>query len=346
MERPQASIRCISTSRNVTTYTITTLADCTTYYFAVTAYDISRNESSYSNQVSKTTTCPALPPPQYTLTVTKAGTGSGTVTSSPVGINCGTDCSEPFAQNAVVQLTAAPAAKSNFGGWSGSCTGTATTCSVTVNAAKTATATFTIKQFTITASAGANGSISPSGSVPVNYGTNRTFTITPNANYRVADVRVDNVSMGAITTYTFSNVTANHTIAATFTANTTALTVTKSGTGSGTVTSSPAGINCGTDCSEPFALNTVVQLTRGTGNKLDLHRLVRQLYGHRDNLQRHRQRRENRDGDVQSQAVHDHRIRGLERHHFPQRQRSSELRNEQDIHDHAQCKLQSGGCEG
>ncbi len=74
-------------------------------------------------------------------------------------------------------------------------------------------------------------------------------------------MRVDNVSMGAITTYTFSNVTANHTIAATFTASTTALTVTKSGTGSGTVTSSPAGINCGTDCSEPFAQNTVVQLT-------------------------------------------------------------------------------------
>ena len=66
-------------------------------------------------------------PDTRTLTVTKAGTGSGTVTSSPSGINCGTTCSASFALNTSVTLTAAPASGSTFGGWSGACTGTTST---------------------------------------------------------------------------------------------------------------------------------------------------------------------------------------------------------------------------
>jgi len=71
----------------------------------------------------------------------------------------------------------------------------------------------------ITASAGVNGSISPSGDVPVPYGTNESFTITPITDYHVLDVLVDGVSVGAATTYTFTNVTADHTISASFDAN-------------------------------------------------------------------------------------------------------------------------------
>jgi len=84
----------------------------------------------------------------------------------------------------------------------------------------TADANITVKNDRmITSSAGANGSISPSGDVAVPYGTNRTFTITPVADYHVEDVLVDGVSEGAVTTYTFTNVMANHTIAASFDAN-------------------------------------------------------------------------------------------------------------------------------
>lgn len=72
---------------------------------------------------------------------------------------------------------------------------------------------------TITATAGTNGAISPSGAVSVNYGANQTVTITPDPGYQVADVLVDGVSKGAITTFTFTNVTANHTIAASFAIN-------------------------------------------------------------------------------------------------------------------------------
>lgn len=70
--------------------------------------------------------------------------------------------------------------------------------------------------YTITASAGPNGSISPSGSVTVNQGSNKSFTITPNSGYSIDDVLVDGSSVGAVSSYTFTNVTQNHTISATF----------------------------------------------------------------------------------------------------------------------------------
>ena len=76
------------------------------------------------------------------LTVTKAGSGSGTVTSSPSGISCGTDCTEQYALNTGVTLTATATAGSSFTGWTGACSGSASTCTVSMNAAKTVTATF------------------------------------------------------------------------------------------------------------------------------------------------------------------------------------------------------------
>ncbi len=68
----------------------------------------------------------------------------------------------------------------------------------------------------ITATATEGGSITPSGDCNVNQNQDITFTITPNYGYVVADVLVDGVSVGAVTSYTFTNVTADHTIAASF----------------------------------------------------------------------------------------------------------------------------------
>ncbi len=64
----------------------------------------------------------------FTLAVTKAGTGSGTVTSSPAGISCGSTCSADFASGTSVTLTARRASGSTFAGWGGACSGTAATC--------------------------------------------------------------------------------------------------------------------------------------------------------------------------------------------------------------------------
>jgi hypothetical protein len=202
---------------NAAVYTVSNLTGGLTYYFAVTAYDTSGVESALSNEVSKT-----MPPSgqQYSLTMNKSGTGSGTVTSSPAGINCGTSCAASYDAGTIVTLTATPTNGSTFTSWSGGgCSGNGT-CSITMNADATITASFGVNPnpttYTITAFAGTGGTISPSGSVMVNQGGSQTFTLVPATGYTVADVNVDGTSVGAVTSYTFSNVTTNHTISATF----------------------------------------------------------------------------------------------------------------------------------
>ncbi len=130
-----------------------------------------------------------------TLTVNKAGTGSGTVTSSPAGINCGATCGPvSFALNTVVTLTAAPAGGSAFTGWSGGgCSGTGT-CVVTLSVATTVTATFA-PTFTLTVSITGPGSssgtvtsspagISCPGTCAFSFGSGTlvTLTATPGSN--------------------------------------------------------------------------------------------------------------------------------------------------------------------
>jgi uncharacterized repeat protein (TIGR02543 family) len=148
----------------------------------------------------------------YSLTVNV--TGSGSVLKSP-------DQSS-YLPGTQVQLTANPSAGFTFAGWSGDVSGTANPVSVTMDASKSVTATFTGVTYTITASADSNGTITPSGTVVVNSGGNQSFSITPNDGYQVEDVLIDSVSVGPVTGYTFNNVTANHTIAASFVSSTVA----------------------------------------------------------------------------------------------------------------------------
>jgi lysyl endopeptidase len=81
------------------------------------------------------------PPPQYALAVTRAGTGLGTVTSTPAAINCGATCGAQVNSGAALTLVAESAPGSTFAGWTGACTGTGA-CVVTMSAARSVTATF------------------------------------------------------------------------------------------------------------------------------------------------------------------------------------------------------------
>ncbi len=147
----------------------------------------------------------------YTLNVTKAGTGSGTVTADPAG--------PTYGYGTRVTLTAAPDANSVFAGYSGDCNSAGLTCSGTMTRNVNVTATFKARSatsYTITASAGVGGTISPLGTVSVASGSGKTFTITPNSGYAVYNVAIDGRSVGAVNSYTFTNVTSNHTIAASF----------------------------------------------------------------------------------------------------------------------------------
>ncbi len=201
----------------------------------------------------------------HTLTVTKAGTGGGIVTAT--GISCGADCSEIYNYGTAVTLTAAPTAGSTFVGWSGACTGTGT-CNVTIDAAKSVTATFDIQTFTLTTSLTGNGtgtiSSTPAGiscgvdcsqiynfgtvvSLTASAGTGSTFTGWGGA---CAGTAACTVTMDAVKSVSASFILLQF-----------PLTMTKAGAGSGTVTSSPAGISCGADCTESYLFNTPVTLT-------------------------------------------------------------------------------------
>jgi predicted outer membrane repeat protein len=123
------------------------------------------------------------------LTVTKTGNSTGTVTATPGAIDCGPTCSDLYDPNTTVTLTAVADAETTFAGWTGDCAsaGTNTTCTITMESARSVTATFNWKTYT--------------------------------------------------------------------------LSVSQDGTGTGTVTSSPTGIDCGSDCSESYIYNTAVTLT-------------------------------------------------------------------------------------
>lgn len=121
-----------------------------------------------------------------------------------------------------VTMTATPKTGYRFVKWSDGNTNASRTVTI-ADGSQTAyetklsyTAVFEKLTYAITSSAGEGGSISPSGSTQVGHGDSQTYTITPNEGYEIESVTVDGVNQGAINSFTFSNVTAAHTISVTF----------------------------------------------------------------------------------------------------------------------------------
>ncbi len=208
------------------------------------------------------------PVPKFPLTVTAAGNGAGTVSSSPAGINCGADCEEAYEQGTVVTLSPAPAAGSEFKGWSGACVG-AGSCEVTMGAAKSVGAEFALQrhQLSVTVSGSGTGTVSssPAGidcgatcSAGFNHGTEVTLAAAPAGGSSFVKWTGACAGAGAckVTMSSAKSVGAEFAPVPKF-----PLTVTAAGNGAGTVSSSPAGINCGADCEEAYEQGTVVTLS-------------------------------------------------------------------------------------
>ncbi len=216
---------------------------------------------------------------RHTLEIVRAGTGDGSVTSTPNGIACGSDCSEDYDHGTVVTLTADPATGSVFSGWSGACSGSGTSCTVSMTAARTATATFVLQQYALTVSHAGPGSgavtsspagIACGGTCSATYDHGTAVTLTAAASTGSSFVGWSGACAGSASTCTVA-MTAAKSVTATFVLQTFAVTVSRVGSGAagGTVASTPAGVSCGSDCSETWSYGTSVTLTASTAAGTD-----------------------------------------------------------------------------
>jgi len=243
---------------DTTSWSNTGLSANTTYKYRVRAYN-ANGDSSYSNIVSAAT--PAI---QRTLTVSKSGTGAGTVTGT--GISCGSDCAETYNDGTSVTLTAAANTGSDFTSWSGCSVASGSSCTVFMTDNKTATAAFSLSQRTLTVSksgAGA-GTVTGTGiscgsdcSQGYDYGTSVTLTATPGTGSKFMSWTGCNSVNGNTCSAT---VTANKSVTAAFGLENYAVTATKTGNGTGTLTAS--GLSCsGNTCTGSYPYNTSVSIT-------------------------------------------------------------------------------------
>jgi hypothetical protein len=206
----------------------------------------------------------------YTLSVSKSGTGSGTV-SGP-GINCGSDCSETYNAGTTVTLTATPSSGSTFAGWSGDCSGTGS-CTLTMNSNKSVTANFN--------QAAASGTLScnsaTSSSITLGYSYNngssvslfRGSTLLTTFGSGNGSGNYTDTGLSSNTSYTYylrngsssSSTLLAQATCSTLGSNQYTLTVQKSGGLGSVISDDPiTDINCGFDCTGNYPPGTVVGL--------------------------------------------------------------------------------------
>jgi lysophospholipase L1-like esterase len=177
-----------------------------------TTYTVTAANASTQNYAVTVTVDPV---DTYTVGGTISGLSDTVVLQNNGGDNYSTSANGSFvfatalddSTNYTVTVLTQPAGQScTVGNGSGTVSANVTNVSVTcVNTIHT-----------ITASAGNNGSITPSGTVSVNNGSNQVFSITANPGYNISDVLIDGSSVGAVSSYSFSNVTSAHAISVTF----------------------------------------------------------------------------------------------------------------------------------
>jgi hypothetical protein len=212
---------------NATTYVDTRLTQGITYGYRVRAYNTA-GASPYSNEVSAT----------YQLAVTATAGIGGTASCNPATVN----------YNDSSTCTASPDTGYAFVAWTGACAGQGAACSLTgIQADKVSAASFALKTYDVTATAGANGSISPA-SQAVAHGATTTFTVTPTTDYTASVSGCGGSLSGS--TYTTGAITAACVVSASFTLN--SYTVTASADANGTI--SPASQTVAHGATTTFAV--------------------------------------------------------------------------------------------
>ena len=208
----------------------------------------------------------------YPVNVAITGTGFSTVSSDVAGISCGYpnfDCSETYSAGSTVVLTASATPGYLFTGWSGDCSGTAPTCTLSVNAQKAVTANFTQEYNLVTSNLNPTGGVITSDVGGINCGkvctqnyspgTPLTLTATPNSGYAFTGWTGACTGMAQTCVLTMDaakNVVANFKLI-----TYSLLTVIHLNKSEGKVISDVGGIVCGTTCSASIVSGTTVTLT-------------------------------------------------------------------------------------
>ena len=230
------SITFAAPTATTTTFTMPNTAVTVEAVFEAISYGIALNPSGNKDFGSATQGYSA--PTAYAVTVNNTGnqaTGALTVALSGTNASSFTLSKTSISSIAVGgsdSFTVVPKTGLSVGNYNATVT---VSGSNGISASFNVSFTVTLPTYTITVSAGANGSITPATNQTVNHGANQTFTFTPNTGYHINQVLIDGVNNPAAVTsgtYTFSNVTANHSISVSFAINTYTITVNAGANGS------------------------------------------------------------------------------------------------------------------
>lgn len=212
-----------------------------------------------------------FPPPPDGNTLSVSVSAGGSVTSAPAGIACGADCSERFDPATSVTLTATPAAGRVFTGWGGDCSGSAGSCTLSMQQARTVTASFNTpppSTFPLAVTVTGNGTVrsQPAGidcgstcNAAFAASTSVVLSATPAAGQVLTGWGGACTGAGQSCTVTMSQARSVSAVFAAAPPVQRALSVTRSG--SGVVRSQPVGIDCGSDCSGAFGDGSSVVLS-------------------------------------------------------------------------------------
>lgn len=213
------------------------------------------------NRLSRTATIQTA-----ALTVTRVGAGTGTVQSTPAGIDCGFTCEASYSIGTRVTLRAVPAPGSTFTSWSGDCSGMGA-CEVGLDVARSVTAAFELQTYSVAVQRGGAGSGSVVSDLPgIACGEDCTESypfgtaVTLRASPAVGSVFAGWGGPCSGTGNCVVAVSEAAVVGASFDVQSFDLFVSRAGAGSGSVASDRPGIACGTDCVEGYPYGTVVAL--------------------------------------------------------------------------------------